>query len=463
MPIRSPSKSGRTTHSGVDRRNFLRIGGLGAGGLLLPELLRQRASAAPTARPSADGFGRAKSCILLFMGGGPSQLATFDLKPDAPAEVRGDFKPIATDVPGIQISDHLPLLSRQAHKYAVVRSVTDEYVGGAHGQSVYLALTGHRSPRVPGDDVRPSPEDYPCLGSVVSRFGPAVQTMPAFVWLLEMYRHTFAGEGGGLLGKRHDPFRVLQDPSRPNFEVQALRPPMEIPLDRLDQRRVLLDNISKSSDSRLRSAATGTMGTHYGQVFDLMSSPRFHKAFDLKTEPERLRERYGKTKFGQGTLLARRLVEHGVPLVTVYWNGPDPSNWDTHYEETKHLKVLLPPTDAAFSALLDDLQSRGMLDETLVVWMGEFGRAPRIEEKGGRGHWGRCYSAVFAGGGVKGGQVLGKSDRFAAYPAANPVGPADLVATIYHALGIESDIEVNDHLGRPIKLCLGSAVRPLFS
>jgi hypothetical protein len=413
-------------------------------------------------RPSADGFGAAKSCILLFMGGGPSQLATFDLKPDAPAEVRGDFRPIPTDVPGIRISDHLPLLAKQTHKYAVIRSVTDDYVGGAHGQSVYLALTGHHSPRVTGDDVRPSPEDYPCLGSVVSRFLPNSGEVPPFIWLLDMYRHTFAGEGGGLLGKRFDPFRMLQDPSRPNFEVQALRPPTDIPLDRLGQRRELLDMMSRQAEKQLALPAYREMGAHYEQVFNLMSSPRFHKAFDLKAEPERLRERYGKTKFGQGTLLARRLVEHGVPLVTVFWNGPEPSNWDTHYEETKHLKVLLPPTDQAFSALLDDLQSRGLLDETLVVWMGEFGRAPRLEDKGGRGHWGRCYSVVFAGGGVKGGQVLGKSDRFAAYPAANPVSPADLVATIYHALGIDNDIEANDPQGRPVRLCLGSPIRPLF-
>jgi hypothetical protein len=446
----------------MDRRNFLRVGGLGAGGFALPALLARRASAAPPPRSPADGFGRAKSCIVLFMGGGPSQFATFDPKPDSPAEIRGDFRPIPTDVPGIRIGDHLPLLAKQAHKYAVVRSVTDDYIGGSHGQSVYLALTGHHSPRVTGDDVRPSSEDYPCLGSVVSRFRPGSGEVPPFVWLLDMYRRTFAGEGGGLLGKRFDPFRVLQDPSRRDFEVHALRPPTDVPLDRLGRRRDLLEEIARQSETRLVSASTGAIGSQYEQVFNLMSSPKFHKAFDLKAEPERLRERYGKTKFGQGTLLARRMIEHGVPLVTVFWNGPDPSNWDTHYEETKHLKVLLPPTDRAFSALLDDLQNRGLLDETLVVWMGEFGRAPKIEDKGGRGHWGRCYSVVFAGGGVKGGQVLGKSDRFAAYPAANPVSPADLVATIYHALGIENGIEANDPQGRPAKLCLGSAVTPLF-
>lgn len=449
------------TCAGLSRRNFLRVGGLGAGGLLLPELLRHRALATPASSASTDGFGRAKSCILLFMGGGPSQLATFDLKPDAPAEIRGDFKPIATDITGIRICDHLPLLSRQAHKYAVIRSVTDSYVGGAHGQSVYLALTGHHSPRVQGDDVRPSSEDYPCLGSVVSHSRSGPQAVPPFVWLLDMYRHTFAGEGGGFLGKKLDPFRVLQDPSRPNFEVQALRPPTDVPLGRLDERRALLDKLGRQMEGQLKPSGAD-LDANYQQVFNLMSSPKFHKAFDLKAEPEKVRERYGKTKFGQGTLLARRLIEHGVPLVTVFWNGPDPSNWDTHYEETKHLKVLLPPTDQAFSALLDDLHGRGLLDETLVVWMGEFGRAPRIEEKGGRGHWGRCYSVVLAGAGIKGGQVLGKSDRFAAYPAANPVTPADIVTTIYHSLGIDTGTEVTDQLGRALKLCLGSVIRPLF-
>jgi uncharacterized protein (DUF1501 family) len=203
------------------------------------------------------------------------------------------------------------------------------------------------------------------------------------------------------------------------------------------------------------------MGAHYERAFNLIGAPKFRKAFDLKEEPEHLRERYGKNKLGQGTLLARRLVEHGVPLVTVFWNGLE-KDWDTHYEETKVLKTLLPPTDQAFSALLEDLAARGLLDETLVVWMGEFGRAPRIESKGGRGHWPRCSSLVMAGGGIRGGQVYGKTDRQAGYPAENAVSPADIVTTIYHCLGIDSETEITDHLGRPLKLCLGSAIQPLF-
>lgn len=440
---------------GVSRRDFLRIGALGAAGLAVPELFRGRASAA------ASRSAKAKSCILLFMNGGPSQLGTFDLKPEAPPEVRGDFKPIATDVPGVQICEQLPLLARQASKYAIVRSVSDDYAGGAHGQSVYLSLTGHHSPRVQGDDVRPSPQDYPCLGSAVAHFRPNAHGVPPFVWLLDMHRQSFAGDSAGFLGKSYDPFRVLQDPSRPNFDVQALRPPADVSLERLGERRGLLDQISRQAGQRLSSSAG--MGAHHEQAFNLLGSAKFRKAFDLKQEPQTLRERYGNNKLGQGTLLARRLVEHGVPLVTVYWTGIGQQDWDTHYEETKHLKSLLPPTDQAVSALLEDLAARGLLDETLVVWMGEFGRAPKIEEKGGRGHWGRCYSMFMAGGGIRGGQVFGKSDRQAAYPAENAVGPADIVTTIYHCLGIDTETELTDQLGRPLKLCLGSVIQPLFA
>jgi Protein of unknown function (DUF1501) len=433
---------------GISRRDFLRIGGLGATGLALPNLLHAKPQAA-----------KAKSCILLFMNGGPSQYGTFDLKPDAPVEVRGDFKPIATDIPGVQICDHLPMLARQAHKYAIVRSVSDDYAGGAHGQSVYLALTGHHSPRVQGDDVRPALSDYPCIGSAVAHLRPPAAGVPPFVWLLDMHRQSFAGEGGGCLGKKTDPFRVLQDPSRPQFAVQAIQPPAEVSLDRLGGRRGLLEQLSRQMDQQLGAES---MTAHQERAFAMLGSAKFRTAFDLKAEPEPVRERYGKTKLGQGTLLARRLVEHGVPLVTVYWTGTEEGDWDTHYEETKNLKRLLPPTDRAVSALLEDLAQRGMLDDTLVVLMGEFGRAPLIEAKGGRGHWARCYSVALAGGGVRGGQVYGRSDRRAAYPAENPVGPADIVATIYHCLGIANDTEITDHLGRPLQLCQGSVIHPLL-
>jgi hypothetical protein len=381
---------------------------------------------------------------------------TFDLKPDAPAEVRGELKPIATNVPGIRISEQLPLLAREAHRCSIIRTVSDEYTGGAHGQSVYLALTGHKNPRVSGDDIRPASNDYPCVGSAVARMRGGDRPLPAFVWLLDMHRRTFAGEGGGFLGQACDPFRILQDPNRPDFRVQALTPARDVPLDRLGGRRGLLDELRREGD---RVIGAKVMDTYQERACNLILSPKSRTAFDLNAEPAAVRDRYGRHKFGQGVLLARRLTERGVPLVTVYWNGEEaPGGWDLHYESYKRLKVLTPPLDRAFSALLEDLAARGLLDETLVVWMGEFGRAPRLEEKGGRGHWGRCYSVVLAGAGIKPGIVHGRSDRHAAYPASDPVTPQDLVTTIYHCLGIDTDTELTDSLGRPLKLCQGHPI-----
>src|SRR3954467_534776 len=219
---------------GLSRREFLQIGGLGAAGLALPDLFRARAHGAT---PPARSAGRARACILLFMGGGPPQMDTFDLKPDAPAEVRGQFPPIATSVPGTQISSLLPSLARQAHRYAIIRTVSDEYTGGAHGQSVYLALTGHKNPRVNGDDIRPASDDHPCMGSAVARLRGATNALPPHVWLLDMHRRTFAGEGGGFLGQACDPFRIPQDPNRTDSRAAAIPPPREVPLDRLAGRR----------------------------------------------------------------------------------------------------------------------------------------------------------------------------------------------------------------------------------
>ncbi len=439
---------------GVSRRDFLQIGGLGAVGLALPELFRARAEGAT---PATRGTGRARSCILLFMGGGPPQMDTFDLKPDAPAEVRGLFPPISTSVPGTRISSLLPGLAQRAHRYAIVRSVTDEYTGGAHGQSVYLALTGHKNPRVNGDDIRPAPDDYPCMGSAVARLRGARKGLPPHVWLLDMHRRTFAGEGGGFLGHACDPFRILQDPNRSDFRVQAVTPPREMPLERLAGRRGLLERLQRRGD---RILGRGTMDAHQERAFNMLLAPTTRTAFELNAEPARVRERYGRHKFGQGVLLARRLVEKGVPLVTVYWNGEEvPGGWDLHYRNRERLPPLAAPLDRAFSALLDDLSARGLLDETLVVWMGEFGRAPLIEREGGRGHWARCYSVVLAGGGIKAGMVHGRSDRRAAYPVAGAVSPQDVVTTIYHCLGIATDTELTDALGRPVRLCQGKVIR----
>jgi len=444
----------------ISRREFLQIGALGTAGLALPELFQARAHAARPAA-AARGLGRAKSCILLFMGGGPPQMDTFDLKPDAPAEIRGELRPIATRVPGIEISEQLPLLARQMQHCALIRSVSDEYNGGAHGQSVYLALTGNKNPRVQGDDVRPSLSDHPNMGSALARQRGGAHPLPPFVWLLDMHRRSFAGEGGGMLGPAYDPFRILQDPSRCDFRVQALAPPQEISLERFGARRGLLEQIRRHGDTVM---GPSVMDAHQERAFNMILSPQTQKAFNLNAEPEAVRDSYGRTRFGQGTLLARRLIEHGVPLVTVFWNGEEvPGGWDLHYRNYQYLKVLTPPLDRAFSFLLEDLSARGLLDETLVVWMGEFGRAPRIEAMGGRGHWARCYSVVLAGAGIKPGIVHGRSDRHAAYPIEGAVSPQDLVATIYHCLGIPADTELTDPLGRPIKLFQGEPIQGVLA
>jgi len=445
---------------GITRREFLQVGALGTAGLALPDLFRARVQAAGATR-AATGRGRAKSCILLFMGGGPPQMDTFDLKPDAPAEVRGEFPPTATSVPGTRISSLLPMLAQQAHRYAIIRSVSDEYTGGAHGQSVYLALTGHKNPRVNGDDIRPAPSDYPCVGSAVARLRGSGQALPPHVWLLDMHRRSFAGEGGGFLGQAYDPFRILQDPNRPDFRVQALTPPREVPLERLGARRGLLEQLQRHGD---QVPGRRLMDAHQERAFNLILAPRTRTAFDLNAEPARVRDRYGRHKFGQGVLLARRLVEQGVPLVTVYWNGEEvPGGWDLHYRNRERLPPLAAPLDRAFSALIDDLAARGLLDETLVVWMGEFGRAPLIEREGGRGHWGRCYSVVLAGAGIQPGIVHGRSDRHAAYPIDGAVSPQDLVATIYHCLGIGADTELIDPLSRPFRLCQGEPIQAVLA
>jgi hypothetical protein len=455
--IAIPGSSSRFC-DGVLRRDFLQIGGLGAAGLALPDLFRARAQ---ESTPLAPVSGRAKSCILLFMGGGPPQMDTFDLKPEAPVEVRGEFPPIATSVTGTQISSLLPELAKQAHRYAIIRTVSDEYNGGAHGQSVYLALTGHKNPRVNADDIRPAADDYPCLGSTVARLRDNGNALPPHVWLLDMYRRTFAGEGGGFLGQTYDPFRVLQDPNRPDFRVQALTPPREVPLERLAERRGLFEQMQRQGDNVL---GRRTMDAHQERAFNMILAPATRTAFELDREPANTRDRYGRHKFGQGVLLARRLIEHGVPLVTVYWNGEEvPGGWDLHYKNRERLPPLAAPLDRAFSALLEDLTARGLLDETLVVWMGEFGRAPLIEKDGGRGHWARCYSVVFAGAGINAGMVHGRSDRRAAYPIDGAVSPQDVVTTIYHCLGIPADTELTDGFGRPYRLCQGSVIRSVLS
>ncbi|HEY4309813.1 MAG TPA: DUF1501 domain-containing protein [Pirellulales bacterium] len=455
------------------RREVLRAGSLGLLGLSLPKLLAGRAMAEPV---SDATFGRAKSCILLFMWGGPAQQETWDLKPEAPAEIRGEFRPIATRVPGIEISEHFPQLALRTDKLAIVRSMTHTNVD--HTTATSFLLTG--APPPTDNKFR---SDWPHIGAVLARLGRGRGPLPPFISMrpkLENEVPRFVeqshGQFAGWLGQTYDPLTIDADPSRAGYRVGDFELPPEISVSRFDERRRLLGELNQTLRRRLESdEALGVQDGHYRKAFELLDSTTGGDAFDLEREAPELRDRYGRHPHGQSVLQARRLVERGVPLVTVFWPNDGQKNvsvyWDTHNRNFVDLRErLMPPADQAFSALVDDLASRGLLDETLVVWTGEFGRTPRIGQRNsdagagrdGRDHWPGCFSTVLAGGGIRGGQVYGASDKHAAYPALDPVAPVDLVATVYHALGVDPHGLLHDQQGRPMTICPGTPIRRLL-
>lgn len=452
----------------LSRRNFLR---LGVGGLSLPAWLALQNSG--LARSGSGGFGKAKSCIVLFAWGGMSHIDTFDPKPDAPSDIRGEFQPIRTPVAGMELSEHLPRIARQARRLAVVRSVHHGAPG--HRPAAYWNLTGHEPPFAL-ENWRASRKDWPCLGSQVARaFGPKVPApYPGTVSL--PYPLADGGRANGLdagfLGIGYDPI-ICRPPEGLPYEGKsdeagtieiALSP--DVPRSRLRARRALLDGIESASPAAL-GEETAPMREWRGRALDLMADAHAAATFDLGREPRRIREAYGNHICGQSVLQARKLVDAGVPLVTVFCaagdlNGSVGSHFDTHADNFNRLKRdMLPPLDQASSALLDDLADRGRLDETLVVWLTEFGRTPKLNRGAGRDHYPNCYSVAFAGGGIQGGQVYGKSSPMATEPVENPCGPADLQATIFHALGIDPAFTVQDVDGRPLQACDGKPL-PLF-
>jgi hypothetical protein len=456
---------------GLTRREALRVGGLGFTGLLWSDWLRARAAAPAAPHKPADGFGRAKACILLFHYGGPSHLDVWDLKPDAPAEVRGEFKPAATRTPGVSICEHLPRLAAVANHYALVRSVTHR--DNDHAVGAYLALTGYSHPQsaILGIEPPASPQDLPSLGSIVSKVRPADRPVFSYVTLGDLRHfgnHDSMGQNAGCLGKAHDPFTVpfarpLDGAGALDMQgVAAVLGDADVDGGRLARRRGLLEQVAAAGPALEATAATRDLDDCTRKAYSLLAAPACREAFDLAKEPEKVRAGYGPSHFGRSCLLARRLVEAGVPLVTVYSHGN--RDWDTHGNNFKDLKdKLLPPTDQGTAALLEDLSARGLLDETLVVWMAEMGRTPRINGGAGRDHWSFCYSIVLAGGGVRGGRVYGASDRVAAYPSTDPVGPADVAATIFHCLGVDPRGEVTDQQGRPLVVSAGKPIQALLS
>ncbi|RUL86270.1 DUF1501 domain-containing protein [Tautonia sociabilis] len=445
------------------RRDALRAGALALGGLALPGLYRAReASAAALPGPPRTTTGRAKACILVFAWGGPSQLDTWDPKPEAPEEIRGEFRAIETSVPGVRIAEHFPMLAARADRLAIIRSMTHD--DPAHLSSVHHLQTGHLAPRPHSDADGPSPNDWPHLGSLVARVRPRGGALPPSVIMPWIVSHPAApggkapGQHGGWLGKAFDPFLIPGNPNAPDFRIDGLRLPDGLPDARLLDRRALLSRVDSGA------IAAPAWSDYRSRAFDALLSAEARGAFRIDEESPATRDRYGRHIHGQCLLLARRLVESGVPLVTVNWHDDGVNFWDTHGDNFNGLRTrLMPPTDRGLSALLDDLAARGLLDETLVVWVGEFGRAPRITRaNAGREHWPRCYSAVLAGGGIRGGAVFGSSDRWAAYPDSNPVGPADLAATILFALGIDPATEIIDPIGRPLPINRGTPVTALF-
>jgi hypothetical protein len=441
---------------GITRRNMLQIGTIGALHLALPHVL---AAAERGAAVSAD------SCILVFLNGGPSHLDMWDMKPDLPAEMRSEFRPIATDVPGIQVCEHLPRLARSMSHCALVHSVHHDQV--AHAPAVYTALTGVKN-NVRAGIVGAKPTDHPAIGSVLGRFRPPATQVTPYVLMPYL---TAEGAGGppqpgflgGWLGKMHDPFLVLQGgPSPDSFNLPALTPGAGMTTQRVGAREQLLTRLNRS---RLFGGGQGQeLERLQARACDLLTSPAAQRAFQLDQEPARLRDAYGRNIYGQSLLLARRLIEAGTRLACISWAPDANSTWDTHGANFVKLKdQLLPPFDTGFSMLLSDLAERGLLERTLVVVMGEIGRTPRINANAGRDHWEFCYTVLFAGAGIKRGFVYGASDKRGAYPSECPVSASDIVATIYHALGISADLEIRDRLDRPMLLLPdGTPIRELF-
>lgn len=447
----------------LSRRRLLQVGGLGLFGAGLTSLGERTARGAlPVDGPRA----RAKSVILLHQWGGPSHHDTFDMKPEAPAEVRGEWKPIESSAPGIPVCERLPRTATVMDKVTVLRSVY--HTMRNHSPAGYYSLTGY-APPLDDQRLRDTPDLYPAYGSVVDRFAPAAEGMPTFVSYPHVIRDgsIVPGQRASFLGRQHDPLFIGQDPNEPGFQLPELSLPDNISLERLEQRREIQRLIDEQAELLEYSATAQGLDASFERALSMLSSPRVRQAFDLSAEPDVLRDAYGRTTYGQGCLLARRLVESGVRFVTVYFSrsiGGDTGGWDTHDTNYPKLKNhLLPLTDQSLPTLLNDLEERGLLDETLVVWMGEFGRTPKINSKAGRDHWPQCYSMLLAGGGVKRGFVYGESDKLGAYPERDPVRPDDVAATIYYLLGIDPATEFHDSLNRPLPIANGRPIHELIA
>ena len=448
----------------ISRRRLLEVGSMGLMGVTLPKLLRAEEAS------RAGGFvPRADACVVIFLNGGPSHHDMWDMKPDAPVGIRGEFKPITTSAPGVQVSEHLPRLATIMHRASVVRSMHHS-VNNAHALAVYTSLTGHDR----GDGnvaVGSAPTDYPSIGATLTALRPPSLTSVPAVCLPYKTQEGAGGPPqpgfhGGFLGGSYDPLFVLRDPNAADFAVPELTLSADVPGGRLAARRQLLTGVERPFAATAAHTAVASMDGFQQRALDLLTSETAQRAFRIAEEPDGVRESYGRNIYGQSVLLARRLIEAGTRVVTISWAPDANATWDTHGGNFQKLKeTLLPQFDAACTSLVNDLADRGLLDRTLVAVLGDFGRTPKVNaNNGGRDHWNYCYSLMLLGGGIKGGFIYGASDKIGAFPARDPLLPGDIIATIYHQLGIDSDRWIHDQFGRPHRLVSkGDVVRELLA
>lgn len=454
----------------LSRRALLKVGGLGLLGLTMPRFLQAQAAASSSAKGIVP---RAKSVIFLFQFGGPSHIDMFDRKPDAPEGIRGPLSGIPTNLPGLHVCEGLERVAKVMDKVTLIRSVTHKMKN--HNSASYYALTGHAPPL---DDIRlrDSLDLYPAYASVVDKLAPCDGEMPTAISYPYVIRDgsVTPGQHASFLGKVHDPFLITQDPNTPEFRLPELSLPENVSYERLTARRELQKLVDAQARLLDYSAAAQGMDAYYEKALAMLHSERLRRAFDLSAEPESLREAYGRTSYGQSLLLARRLVEAGTKFVTVYFSAniggqsTKGGGWDTHgFNNTRMYPIIkdyhLPITDQTLPVFLNDLDNRGLLDETLVVWMGEFGRTPRINGNASRDHWPDCYTVMLAGGGVKRGFIHGASDKNGAYPAENPVRPDDLAATMFYLLGIDPHTHVYAVGDRPVPVAEGNPIMEVLA
>lgn len=452
---------------GLPRRTFLQIellGPLGMGAV--------RGTAAAAVAGVGERFGRARRCILVFLNGGPSQLDTWDMKPQAPAEIRGELSPIPTSVPGIQVSELYPRVAQHVDKLKIVRSVT--HTASVHTTGVYTMLTGsyHATPKV--DQTRITPQDHPHLGSIVSHYHGWRERVPPFVALPMLFRAPpvegiWPGQNAGFLGRQHDPLVVAGDKATACFRLPEVELPADITAGRLQQRSALVGQLDAARQALDRTGPVQQKNLLWKQAQGMLGASALARAVDLADEPAAVRERYGNHLFGQGLLLARRLAEAGVPLTTVYWIDPVPAGagggeYDSHGRIYWHMRQrLAEPTDQGLAALVADLWERGLHEDTLLVVMSEFGRSPRINPDAGRDHWPEAQSILLGGAGISGGAVHGATDKYAGAPSADPVTPPDLGQSILHLLGVPADLELRDPQGRPLRASQGQVDQRLIA